>query len=72
MSTADPDVLLQKIPADGSTIGNQRLRDDLGWDETRYAAARDALVANGTLVKGQGRGGTVRRSTSTTLTATHP
>ena len=54
--------LLSRVPADGATIGNGALREVLGWDEARYAAAKDALVANGTLVKGQGRGGTVRRA----------
>ena len=63
----DPDLaaLLARVPTDGSTIGNGALREALGWDEARYTAAKDALVANGTLLKGQGRGGTVRRSTGT-------
>ncbi|GDY12845.1 restriction endonuclease subunit M [Planctomycetota bacterium] len=58
----DSDALLNAIPGDGSTIGNINLRNQLGWDEERYAAARDALVAQGVLLKGQGRGGTVRRA----------
>jgi len=61
MSKPDLDKLLAKVPADGSTIGNQKLREELGWDDSRYTATRDALVTAGTLAKGQGRGGTVRR-----------
>ena len=28
--------LLEQVPADGSTIGNLKLREQLGWDEERY------------------------------------
>lgn len=66
MTTADHDALLAHIPADGSSKGNQRVREALGWDEDRYVAARDALVAAGVLVKGQGRGGSVRRAGAVT------
>ncbi len=61
MNTSDQNTLLAKVPAIGDTIGNLKLREALGWTEARYTAARDALVAAGTLLKGQGRGGTVRR-----------
>lgn len=61
---ADHLALLNRVPTDGSTIGNGALRDILGWDETRYAAAKDALVAQGLLLKGQGRGGTLRRASA--------
>jgi type I restriction enzyme M protein len=57
----DADLLLAQVPADGSTIGNQRLRENLGWSEDRYAAARDTLVTQGRVAKGQGRGGSLRR-----------
>ena len=58
-------------PADGSTVGNGSLRgslaDKLGRsvDEAEYLAARDALVDAGSLIKGQGRGGSVRLTTPT-------
>jgi adenine-specific DNA-methyltransferase len=39
-----------------------KLRELLGWDDDRYFAARDALVASGTLVTGRGRGGSVMRA----------
>ena len=64
-------VLLSLVPADGSTVGNGSLRgslaDKLGRsvDEAEYLAARDALVDAGSLIKGQGRGGSVRLTTPT-------
>lgn len=62
-------VLLKLVPPDGTTIGNGRLRDAIGEklgreiDEDAYEAARDALVEEGVLLKGQGRGGAVRLAT---------
>ena len=53
-SDDDLSILLAHVPADGSTIGNGALRSALGWEETRYEAARDALVAQQRLVKGSG------------------
>jgi hypothetical protein len=64
MSDSDPQVLLKKVPADGTSIGNQSLREVLGWNEKRYDAARDALIEAGTLVKGRSRGGSVKRITA--------
>jgi type I restriction system adenine methylase HsdM len=76
-STARPsvndlqDLLVTLVPADGSTVGNGSLRaslaDNLGRpvDEAEYLAARDALVDAGKLIKGQGRGGSVRLTTPT-------
>ncbi len=58
----DAETLFTRVPADGSTIGNGSLRDGLGWDEARYDAARDLLLASGRLEKGRGRGGSVRRT----------
>ena len=63
--TTDAEILLSRLPIDGSTIGNLALRETLGWDEARYAAAKQTLAASGSLQKGQGRGGTVRRATGT-------
>jgi adenine-specific DNA-methyltransferase len=59
--------LMDLIPEDGSGVGNIALRQQLGKklgreiEEGEYAEARDALVSQGRLVKGQGRGGSVRR-----------
>lgn len=59
--------LLELLPEDGTTLGNLKLRTQiaamLGAEvpEDDYSAARDALVAEGLLAKGQGRGGSVRK-----------
>lgn len=34
--TKDQAALLAVVPEDGSTIGNARARETLGWDEERY------------------------------------
>jgi type I restriction enzyme M protein len=57
----DADLLFARLPADGASLGNGALRDALGWDDTRYEAARDALVAQRRAKKGPGRGGSLRR-----------
>jgi adenine-specific DNA-methyltransferase len=66
------DLLLSLVPADGSPIGNTALRreiesrlaaENLTLSEDEYWQAHSALVAQGLLVKGQGRGGSVRRAT---------
>jgi len=59
--------LLATVPATGESIGNQLLLERLQGqlpDLTleQYRAARDALVAEGLLAKGRGRGGAVRRA----------
>ena len=59
-AAADQARLLEQVPADGDSIGNGSLRAALGWDEARYETARDALVSQGILAKGRGRGGSVR------------
>lgn len=60
--------ILKLVPKDGTAVGNQTLRgqlaDKLGAKVTEedYLAARDALVADGKLITGRGRGGSVRRA----------
>ncbi len=59
--------LLATVPATGESIGNQLLLERLQGqlpDLTleQYRAARNALVAEGLLAKGRGRGGAVRRA----------
>lgn len=61
------DLILDLVPADGSTIGNQALITELRnqlpeLDDGEYYAAKDALVAEGLLAKGRGRGGSVSRA----------
>ena len=53
--------LLSMVSIDGAPVGNQRLRETLGWDETRYLAAREPLLDAGLLVTGRGKGGSVKR-----------
>lgn len=57
----DEGALFQVVPPGGGTIGNQKARQQLGWDEERYWGARDALVDRGLIARGVGRGGTVYR-----------
>jgi hypothetical protein len=58
--------MLAVIPSDGTPIGNIRLRGELAQTlskevpEALYNSARDALIDEGILAKGQGRGGSVR------------
>lgn len=61
------DLILQLVPADGSSIGNQALIAELrnhvpDLDDADYHAAKDGLVAEGLLTKGRGRGGSVSRT----------
>ena len=69
--------ILAAVPADGSSIGNQSLFEQLSRRfpallEEDYWQQRDALIAEGVLARGRGRGGSVRRveaAVSTELTA---
>lgn len=64
----DEQTLLDHLPKDGSRKGNQAVRRELGWDEDRYFAARNRLEDRAYVLRGQGRGGSVRRN----LTPTSP
>jgi len=62
--------LLAAVPADGSSIGNQTLLSRLqgqfaGLSDEQFRAARDELIAQGALLKGRGRGGSVSRASVT-------
>uniref|UniRef100_A0ABX1MXA2 DNA methylase N-4/N-6 domain-containing protein n=2 Tax=Aromatoleum buckelii TaxID=200254 RepID=A0ABX1MXA2_9RHOO len=63
--------MLSVVPSDGSTIGNAALRREIGTllqseglsiNDDDYWPAHSVLVAEGVLLKGQGRGGSVRRA----------
>lgn len=58
--TADEEILLRELPADGTSIGNYRLIQQLGWNEDRYWKVRARLVDDGKVALGKGRGGAVR------------
>ncbi|MCC6811530.1 MAG: DEAD/DEAH box helicase family protein [Deltaproteobacteria bacterium] len=52
------------LPPDGSPIGNATLYRKLrpqGWSKDDFARVRAALVAEGRVAKGKGRGGSIRR-----------
>ena len=59
-------VILELIPEDGATIGNHSLLAAIqkrtpAVTESEYQAARDALIEEGELARGRGRGGSVYR-----------
>ncbi|WP_199286828.1 type I restriction-modification system subunit M [Nocardioides houyundeii] len=61
-ASVDAEALWAVIPEDGSTIGNQRAREQLGWkSERRYDTSKALLLATGEIAVGRGRGGSVRR-----------
>ncbi|MCU1494272.1 MAG: type restriction-modification system, subunit [Acidimicrobiaceae bacterium] len=53
------EAIVRALPADGSTVGNGRLRGDLGLDSDRYTTLTDALNTIGLVVAGRGRGGSL-------------
>jgi type I restriction enzyme M protein len=53
------DRLIAALTALGGSAGNARLREALTWDEATYDAVKGALIADGLLVPGRGRGGSV-------------
>lgn len=70
-------LILQLVPANGSTVGNQALIAELRnhlpvLDSAEYHAAKDALVTAGLLAKGRGRGGSVSRTNGQVSTASVP
>jgi adenine-specific DNA-methyltransferase len=66
MSDSLTDLILSLTPEDGSSIGNGAMMALLrarvpGLTDDDYAAARDALVDDGLLARGRGRGGSIMR-----------
>lgn len=55
----DAEVLLALVPEDGTPIGNTTLMYELDWDAEKYWRVRDALLDEGRLERGRGRGGSV-------------
>lgn len=63
-SKIDDDVVLGLVPADGAAIGNLRLIKEVearGWNSDKFWRVRDRLLDAGRIIKGRGRGGSVRR-----------
>lgn len=52
----------------GGSAGNQRLQETLGWSEPTYNHIKQQLLAEGRIIPGRGRGGSVALP-STTYTA---
>jgi hypothetical protein len=61
--------LLDLVPS-GESVGNITLLDQLQWPEATYWRVRNRLIDSGRLTKGRGRGGSVRKVTQPTTTAT--
>lgn len=53
--------LLNMLPIDGDTVSNPAAQQRLGWSDSKYWEVRDILVDKGLILRGRGRGGTVRR-----------
>lgn len=50
---------LEVLAALGGSAGNGKLQAELGWQDGTYARVRAALLEEGRIVKGRGRGGSV-------------
>ena len=50
---------LETLKESGGSAGNSRLRSELGWQEDTYWTVHAALVEDGAVVAGRGRGGSV-------------
>lgn len=69
------ETILEIVPGDGRTVGNQSLFRQVkqrlleaagdGHDEAAVNAVREQLIAEGVLGKGRGRGGSVYRKDAT-------
>lgn len=57
--SVDAAALRAVLPTDGSSMGNGAARAALGWQQVRYDAARDLLLATGDIRLGRGRGGSI-------------
>lgn len=60
----DEEVLFSLIPEDGVAVGNTSLLgllEQRGWPEEKYWRVRDQLLSEGLIVRGKGKGGSVRR-----------
>lgn len=51
---------IQTLADAGGSMGNGKLLSELGWQPDTYQTVRDALLEDGAVVLGRGRGGSVR------------
>jgi type I restriction enzyme M protein len=56
----------------GGSAGNGRLREALAWDDATYEAVKAALIADGRVTPGRGRGGSVSLTGTTAAPAAAP
>lgn len=56
---ADRQRFLSILPPDGTLISNNQAMRELGWDSERYWNVHAELIAEGLLMRGRGRGGSV-------------
>lgn len=68
----DAKLILDKLPTDGSPVGNTRLMRELKWQSDRYWKARDELVDEKLAIRGMGRGGSVSLAKPTAPTQVTP
>lgn len=54
----------------GGSAGNQRLREELGWQDSTYQRIKQQLIDDGRIRAGRGRGGSVSLTASTQTPAT--
>ncbi len=57
--SADAERLREALPSDGSSLGNQKLRERLGLSPDTYASVVSELEAIGLVKRGRGRGGSL-------------
>jgi len=53
------DRFLQVLESLGGNAGNGKLQAELGWQDATYSRVQAALIEDGLIVKGRGRGGSV-------------
>jgi type I restriction enzyme M protein len=56
---AQKDEFLAALTGLGGSAGNGKLRETLGWDDAAYDEVKQALIDDGAIVPGRGRGGSV-------------
>ena len=56
---AQKDRFVAALAALGGSAGNGKLRDALGWDVATYDAVKQALIDDGVIIPGRGRGGSI-------------
>jgi len=59
VTAEDCDAFISALENLGGKSGNQALRENLGWTDEHYAAVKDYLIGQGSIVPGKGRGGSV-------------